>query len=189
MEKACVTDWLIKRIRRAMGPAARSVAATDMQALTWKAAEGSPFADLRVSALVLIEGMPIRVGFERKGGDTFFLTLGERETRVELLSADYEREEAFVLVDGEAARLCLRSRRVVPVELQTTRELLVEVFGEQDGTEMAAELLERIGDEASVFLDLLKQADSDLERLCNAVDLAPAEFDAWYREFEEDRRA
>jgi hypothetical protein len=115
MEKAMFVDNLIRQFLDAMRHAdtnlfevsyGESGAVSDEMRGT-KAMAGSDAStnrswlteNLRMSAMVELSSGS-RIGFETLNGDSFFISLGRPQRGIELLSMDYDREEAVIALQG-----------------------------------------------------------------------------------------
>ncbi|MFH0953401.1 MAG: hypothetical protein V1873_03630 [Verrucomicrobiota bacterium] len=144
-EKAVTIDWLIQSIRHAQlsaesgaQPAGNSQTADTGTASGTGLAGGTDHPDrtladsLRMCSLIEVEGQPIRIGLEDiVSSNSFFLSLGDRKNEVELVSADYQREEAVIMRGTEAALIKLRARKILPLELLITEVSLRAAVGRQ----------------------------------------------------------
>jgi hypothetical protein len=191
MEKTLGVDWFIKRIRQDMeedqlgrkhASRARQTEGSDATSDATIFHERSLADELSVCAIIEIGGLPIQIGLETKGGDSFFLKLGQKKRGVELVSADYEREEAVLIKDGRATLVELRSRQLVALDFHVSEETLAKVFG----PDMAKELLESAGDAGVSPLAMIHETSADFGRLVEAVSLPYDAFRQWQADFEEE---
>jgi len=73
-------------------------------------------ANLRMSALLEDDDGGVRIGLvDMKSNRSFFLSVGQTEEGVELVSADYEDEEAVVRKGAEMAVIKLQSGEIQPL--------------------------------------------------------------------------
>lgn len=133
MEKALFVDAMIRQVLKAYREADTNlfeivdaanaadtnlVAGTDTNAHPPAAANASWFArNLRLASIV-DTGSGWKIGFETTGGDSFVVSLGRPQRGIELLTVDYEREEALIVRQGETALVRMRQRDISPVRLR-----------------------------------------------------------------------
>lgn len=139
-----------------------------------------------MSMIVEIDGLPIRIGLVTRGGGSFSLRVGQEKHGLALLSADFEREEAVLVKDGETALLHLDSGIFTSLDLQVAREVVAEIITNlTTGTE--AETVEKFLAERNLsVLEALQQTSADYDRLLQALSLPPDEFRLWSAAFHEE---
>lgn len=182
MEKATGADWFIKKVRQAMEKHRAGRDGTPSHA-----SSASALADqFRLAGIVEIDGLPIRIGLETREGNSFFLRVGQEKHGLELLSADFEREEAVLVKDGQTALLKLRSGQFIPIDLQVSREVVAEIITNLTvGTEPET-VMQFITENNLSVLEMLQQTSANYDRLLEALSLPPDEFRQWSSVFEEE---
>ncbi len=135
MEKAMFIDNLIKQVLKAMREAdtnlfeqiSDDVSATNTvtdrtNSIAATAAAGAAkkswlTENLRLTSIV-DSGGSYKIGFETRDGDSFVIALGRPKRGIEMLSADYAREEAVIARSNETAIVKLKSREISPLRLR-----------------------------------------------------------------------
>jgi hypothetical protein len=182
MEKATGADWFIKKVRQAMEEHRDERDGTPSHA-----SSASALADqFRLAGIVEIDGLPIRIGLQTREGNSFFLRVGQEKHGLELLSADFEREEAVLVKDGQTALLQLRSGQFIPIDLQVSREVVAEIITNLTvGTEPET-VMQFITENNLSVLEMLQQTSADYDRLLEALRLPLDEFRPWHAAFHEE---
>lgn len=94
------------------------------QAPAWNP-EQSFARDLRLSALLEVEGGGIKVGLvDKKTHKSFYLTEGESVDGIELVSASFDEEEAVLRKGNEMAVIKLESGEIQPLSPEEQRQRL-----------------------------------------------------------------
>lgn len=131
MEKALFVDQMIRQLLEAMRTAdtnlfeqifAGGTNAAAAAGSTGGAAEITRqhswlSENLRLTSIVESAGK-LKIGFETLDGDSFVLALGRPQRGIEMLSADFEREEAVIARSNETAIVRLKSRQIAPLVLR-----------------------------------------------------------------------
>lgn len=90
-------------------------------------AEQSFARTLRMSAILENEDGSVRVGLiDAQGNRSFFLSVGESEDGIELVSADYKNEEAVLRKGGEMVVLKLASGDIQPLTAEQQQARLTQ---------------------------------------------------------------
>jgi hypothetical protein len=117
-EREHLVGWMLNRLIAGARSNAAAVRAESPAATTNRLAR-----DLRLSSLLQIEGEPIRIGLDDAVGNrSYWLSPGQSENGVTLVSADYGHNEAVVARDGETAIVHLEGLGIVPVEISLSQE-------------------------------------------------------------------
>ena len=97
------------------------------------AEDDSSFAhELRLASIVKADGSGFQIGLEEKeSGEGFLLRLGERKRGIELVSVDFERNEAVLMKEGQAAMVHLESREIIPLSNEMIQQALVLMLGDE----------------------------------------------------------
>lgn len=72
--------------------------------------------NLRLTSIVDLGGR-FKLGFETKDADSFVLAIGRPQRGIELVSADFVREEAIITRSNETALVKLKSREITKIDL------------------------------------------------------------------------
>lgn len=209
MEKAMFVDNLIKTVLEAMRTADTNLFAvvTDGGAGGTNGTAGTetPAAasgqrcwlvdNLRLTSIVESGGR-CRMGFETRDGDSFQLSLGRPQRGIELLSADFDREEAVLARSNETALVKLKSRAITALRLEfrlpapgemkpgAAGNLLAVLGMLEESLEGKAEFGKRGGRSAVAVLGLLQKMSEEYGEWIAAFQRLPAaEFRAWQDAF------
>lgn len=80
---------------------------------------------LKMTALLETDDGGVRIGlFDQQGNQSFFLSVGQTENGVELVSADYDKEEAVIRKGSEMAVIKLQSGDIQPLNAQQQQQQL-----------------------------------------------------------------
>jgi hypothetical protein len=146
----------------------------------------SSFAnDLRLGSIVRIGGSDIRIGLEEKDGAyAFQLKVGERKRGIELVRVDFEREEAILFKNGQAALVKLRAREILPWNSQFSYQKLVNLVGEETAREIITSW-----DALTPFVAKVEETSQELLQLMERVGLLSGDFGTWDEGMEESINA
>jgi hypothetical protein len=219
MEKAMFVNSLINKLRKAMESADTNLfeivaaesggtnAAGDHAITTTNTAAKSWLADhLRLAAIV-DAGTGIKIGFDSDEMGSFMISFGRPKFGIDLLSVDFNREEAVIARGTETALVKLKGRQIVPFKLrlkipkpgeaslssaeQLKNPLAAIIAGMQfsgDTPHSAKEYEEFIRElgsgSAEDFLKYLQRVASDYDELIAAFKSKPlAEFRPWSEDY------
>lgn len=212
MEKAMFINTLINKVRKAMESADTNYfeivasetggtnAAGDHATTATNAAMKAWLVDHLRLASIVDTGAGIKIGFDSEELGSFMISFGRPKFGIDLLSVDFNREEAVIARGTETALVKLKGREIVPFKLrlkfpkpgepapspeeQMKNPLMAlsgvtQFFG--DDEKDREELMRELGDgSAEGFLNYLQRVASDYDALIAAYKSKPlAEFKPW----------